>query len=349
MLYFFRLYTTSFHNSGIPVFNMNILPVTTALLLALTVAQKGFAQAAADDSCLNETATQVWINEAEFIMGDNALYQEEGPAHKVSLDGFWIDAHEVSNSQFAAFVEATGYLTVAERTPNPADWPADVPENFLKPGSVLFTPPEPGQAATNWWSWVPGTNWRHPDGPNSSIRGKDNYPVVHVAYEDAQAFANWAGRSLPTEAQFELAALGRRNAVFPWGGNELAPHGQHQANTWQGSFPQHNSAEDGHHGLAPVGCFGANDYGAYDLIGNVWEWTSNWYYPEHNKHDSDNPTGPTLEQSINTAASAVPEKVIKGGSYLCAENYCLRFRPAAREAQDTGLGTSHIGFRTVKN
>ncbi len=349
MRYFLRLLHSLFYNLGIPGFNMNILPVTAALLLALTAAQKSFAQAASDDSCLNEPAGQVWVNEAEFIMGDNSHYPEEGPAHKVSVRGFWIDAHEVSNAQFATFVDATHYVTVAERIPNPADWPADVPEDFLKPGSVLFTPPEPGQAATNWWSWVPGTDWRHPDGPGSSIRGKDLYPVVHVAYEDAQAYANWAGRSLPTEAQFELAARGKSNAVFPWGGNELAPHGQHQANTWQGNFPMNNNAEDGHQGLAPVGCFGANDYGAYDLIGNVWEWTSNWYYPTHNQDDSNNPTGPTLEQSINSASSAVPEKVIKGGSYLCAENYCLRFRPAAREAQDTGLGTSHIGFRTVKN
>jgi len=328
---------------------MKIFPITVGLLAALTAAPKGLAQAASDAMCLSEPIGQVWVNEAEFIMGDNSHYPEEGPAHKVSVQGFWIDAHEVSNAQFATFVDASNYVTVAERAPDPNDWPADVPEDFLKAGSVLFTPPEPGQSAANWWSWVPGTDWRHPDGPGSSIRGKDHYPVVHVAYEDAQAYATWAGRSLPTEAQFELAARGGRNTIFPWGSNELAPHGQHQANTWQGNFPMNNNAEDGHQGLAPVGCFGANDYGAYDLIGNVWEWTSNWYYPAHNEHASDNPTGPTLEQSINSAASAVPEKVIKGGSYLCAENYCLRFRPAAREAQDTGLGTSHIGFRTVKN
>ena len=323
--------------------------ITAGLLIALMTVQAAFAQTASDDMCLSNPGGQVWVNEAEFVMGDDTLYREEGPAHKVSVRGFWIDAHEVSNAQFATFVDETDYVTVAERMPNPADWPADIPEEFLKAGSVLFTPPEPDQHATSWWSWEPGTNWRHPDGPGSSILGKDHYPVVHVAYEDAQAYAKWVGRSLPTEAQFELAARSRRNTAFPWDGNELAPHGQHQANTWQGHFPKENSAEDGHHGLAPIGCFGANDYGAYDLIGNVWEWTSNWYYPKHNRNDSDNPEGPTLEQSISGASSAVQEKVIKGGSYLCAENYCLRFRPAAREAQDTGLGTSHIGFRTVKN
>ena len=328
---------------------MRRLSTATGLLSLLLMTQTALSQTVSDGICLDNLGGQVWVNEAEFIMGDDTLYSEEGPAHRVYLRGFWIDAHEVSNSQFTAFVEDTGYLTVAERLPEPADWPEGVADEFLKAGSILFTPGELGQPAASWWSWVPGTDWQHPDGPDSSVLGKGHYPVVHVAFEDAQAYADWVGRSLPTEAQFELAARSRRDTTFPWDGNELAPNGQHQANTWQGHFPEENSAEDGHHGLAPVGCFGANDYGAYDLIGNVWEWTSNWYYPGHNRSDTDNPAGPTLKKSSRVGGSAAPEKVIKGGSYLCAENYCLRFRPAAREAQDTGLGTSHIGFRTVKN
>ncbi len=328
---------------------MKYFSITTGLLVLLTTSQTGFAQTLATQQCLEKPGGQVWVNGAEFVMGDDSLYREEGPAHRVSLSGFWIDAHEVSNAQFANFVAETGYLTVAERAPDPADWPSDAAKDLLKAGSVLFTAPKPGQQATNWWSWVPGTNWRHPDGPNSSLDGREHYPVIHVAYEDAQAYANWAGRSLPSEAQFELAASSQRNTVFPWDGNDLAPHGQHHANTWQGRFPMENNAEDGHRGLAPVGCFGANDFGAYDLIGNVWEWTSNWYAPEHNPSDSDNPRGPSRQQSLSSVGDSAAVRVIKGGSYLCAENYCLRYRPAARQAQDTGLGTSHIGFRTVSN
>jgi len=210
-------------------------------------------------------------------------------------------------------------------------------------------PPAPGDEVTNWWAWVPGTDWRHPEGPESSIAGKDDYPVIHVSYADAQAYASWAGRSLPTEAQFELAARSNHEGLFAWDPDELAPHGHHRANTWQGEFPLHNDAEDEHAGLAPVGCFDANDYGAYDLIGNVWEWTSNWYAENHLPDAMENPAGPTRENSYSRTHGSFPVKVIKGGSYLCAENYCLRFRPAARQAQDTGLGTSHIGFRTVLN
>jgi formylglycine-generating enzyme len=321
----------------------------SALFILLTAGQSGIAQSHSASQCVDDMGASVWVNGADFVMGDDTLYSEEGPVHRVSVDGFWIDAHEVTNVQFASFVEETDYVTVAERTPDPADWPNDVSEDLLRAGSVVFTPGESGQDPADLWSWIPGTNWRHPYGPDSGIEGKDHYPVIHVAFEDAEAYASWAGRSLPTEAQFELAARSRRNTVFPWDGNELAPHGQHHANTWQGIFPLEDKAEDGHQGLAPVGCFGANDYGAYDLIGNVWEWTSNWYSPQHNPIDAINPAGPTLQQSLGWAAEGVPAKVIKGGSYLCAENYCLRFRPAAREAQDNGLGTSHIGFRTVMN
>lgn len=338
--------------------NINIARFTTCTLFFFAQLASGQSTSGHDShasqSCLadigtKEKAAQVWIDSAEFIMGDSATYPEEGPAHKVSVSGFWIDTHEVTNGQFAQFVEETGYVTVAERDPDPADWPADVPAEFLKPGSVLFTPPAPGEPVTNWWSWVDGTNWRHPDGPESSIVGRENYPVIHIAFEDAQAYAKWAGRSLPTEAQFELAAHSKHDGQFAWEGNELAPHGHHHANTWQGSFPVQNKPEDGHAGLAPVGCFDANEYGVHDLIGNVWEWTSNWYYPQHNPADADNPQGPSQQESYSSNHGPAIARVIKGGSYLCAENYCLRFRPAAREAQDSGLGTSHIGFRTVLN
>lgn len=300
-------------------------------------------------SCLEEQVDEAWVEGAEFIMGEDSTYKEEGPAHAVSVSGFWIDTHEVTNAQFAKFAEEMAYITVAEKSPDPADWPADVPAEFLQPGSVLFVPPVAGQPAQNLWSWVAGTNWRHPDGPDSHIVGKDRYPVIHIAFEDAEAYAKWAGRSLPTEAQFELAARNKRDSLFAWDGNELAPDGHHHANTWQGSFPIEHKSEDGHVGLAPVGCYESNDYGVYDLIGNVWEWTSNWYYPEHDPNDFLNPTGPLQQESVSSNHGSSVARVIKGGSYLCAENYCLRFRPAAREAQDSGLGTSHIGFRTVLN
>ncbi len=299
-----------------------------------------------NESCLIKIGSQVYIDGASFIMGDNNTYYEEGPSHEVTLSGFWIDAHEITNSQFAEFVSETGYTTVAERIPDPKDWPG-VPPEFLKPGSTLFIKPEIRDNNPSWWSYVEGVNWRHPDGPESSIEGRDYFPVVHVAWEDAKAYARWAGRLLPTEAQFELAARSKRHTSYPWDGNELAPEGHHHANTWQGEFPNENTAEDQHAGIAPVGCFKPNDFGAYDLIGNVWEWTSNWYLPRHNPLDKLNPVGPNMTQSQNYSYTLTPLRVIKGGSFLCAPNYCIRYRPAARQAADTGLGTSHIGFRTV--
>ena len=332
---------------------MNVVATGSILLTLFFFAHSTVGQSIVDphssSSCLADLGSQVWIDSTEFVMGDDSTYREESPAHQVSVSGFWIDIHEVTNGQFAKFVEETRYITVAERSPNPADWPAGVPADFLKAGSVLFTPPTKGRPADNWWSWVAGANWRNPDGPDSNIVGKDNYPVIHIAFEDAEAYANWAGRSLPTEAQFELAARNKRNNRFAWDGNELAPNGHHHANTWQGKFPTQNEPEDGYLGLAQVGCYEANDYGVYDLIGNVWEWTSNWYYPRHNPANSLNPAGPAQQESYSSNHGEAVARVIKGGSYLCAENYCLRFRPAAREAQDSGLGASHIGFRTVNN
>ena len=303
----------------------------------------------AAQQCREPSNQQVWIEGGRFTMGDNNTYQEEGPEHLVELDGFWIDAHEITNAQFVAFVKETGYVTVAERMPNPAEIPGAPPE-MLQPGSVTFTPPNQGGQLTTWWSYTPGANWQQPDGPGSSIAGKDHYPVVHIAFEDAQRYAQWAGRQLPTEAQYEFAARSQREREhYAWGGNELAPGGKYQANTWQGLFPFHNSEEDGYVGIAPVSCYAANDYGAYDLIGNVWEWTANWYAPGHNPDDNHNPQGPAQQDSYDKNNAGFPVRVIKGGSYLCAPNFCMRYRPAARHAQDTGLGSGHIGFRTVLN
>jgi len=293
---------------------------------------------------------QVWIEGGQFVMGDDSTYAEEAPAHGVSVSGFWIDVHEVTNAQFARFVKETGYVTVAETKPSTYTIAAaEIPDAMGQPGSIVFSPPADGQSLRYWWNWVPGAYWRHPEGLGSTIEGRDNYPVVHIAYEDAAAYAQWAGRSLPTEAQFELVARNRRDSRFAWEGNLLAPGGHHHANTWQGDFPLQDTAEDGHRGLAPVGCYDANDYGVFDMIGNVWEWTGNWYFPGHRLVEPPDPQGPELHESYSPDHPGAPVKVIKGGSYLCAESYCLRFRPAARQAQETGLGTSHIGFRTVLN
>jgi formylglycine-generating enzyme required for sulfatase activity len=297
--------------------------------------------------CLENLGEQVWIEGGTFTMGSEDFYREEGPTHQVTVDGFWIDTHEVTNAQFAKFVNETGYVTVAERVPNLEEIPGAPPE-MLKPGSAIFTPPNTGGKITSWWSYMPGASWKHPRGPESNIEGKELYPVVQIAFEDAQAYARWAGRELPTEAQYEFAARSKQeNQVYAWDGDKVALQGKHMANTWQGFFPVNNSKEDGYEGIAPVGCYDANQYGAYDLIGNVWEWTANWYAPKHNPNDTDNPKGPKKEQSYDKNNPGFPVRVIKGGSFLCAPNFCARYRPAARHAQDTGLGADHIGFRTV--
>lgn len=302
-----------------------------------------------NNHCLENIGKQVWIEGRTFTMGSEDFYREERPIHQVAVDGFWIDAHEVTNAQFAKFVEDTNYVTVAERQPKPDDFPGAPPE-MLKPGSSTFLAPTSGGHITSWWTYTPGANWKHPSGPDSTIKGKNNYPVVHIAFEDAQAYANWVGRELPTEAQFELAARSKKEKqIYAWGGDKIAPKGKYMANTWQGFFPVSNSKEDGYVGAAPVGCFDANEYGAYDLIGNVWEWTANWYAPKHNPKDQVNPKGPNKKESYDKNNPGFPVRVIKGGSFLCAPNFCARYRPAARHAQDTGLGADHIGFRTVLN
>lgn len=281
-----------------------------------------------------------------FLMGSNLHYREEQPPRYATVSGFWIDRTEVTNAQFAAFVAATGYKTVAERGLDAKDFP-DLPPEALVPGSmVFFEPPKSVQVRdiNDWWRYVPGADWRHPNGPGTSIAGKDNHPVVQVAYADAEAYAKWAGRSLPTEAEWEYAARGGLNGKdFAWG-DDQTPDGQWMANSWQGFFPYEDDKEDGYHGTAPVGCFPPNGYGLFDMIGNAWEWASDWYAPGHNFADGDvDPKGP----ADMTKTVGGPVRVIKGGSWLCAPNYCARYRPSARQPQEADLGASHIGFRTI--
>ena len=307
-----------------------------------------------NDPSLSLKEGMVWIPGGTFTMGSNDAYQEERSEHKVTIDGFWIDQYEVTNAQFARFVEETGYVTVAEQVPNPESIQG-APEEMFKPGSVVFTPPKSNVGSRadmlQWWSYVPGANWKHPEGPNSDIEGKENYPVVHIAFKDAEAYAKWAGRELPTEAQFEFAAASKRDGeMVAWGGSgPVSYEGEYKANTWQGVFPVENTEEDGYAGIAPVGRYAANGYGTYDLIGNVWEWTADWYVPFHGTEAAVNPAGPSEEDSRNLRQDPFPLRVVKGGSFLCSPDFCRRYRPSARHAQDTGIGSNHIGFRTVLN
>jgi formylglycine-generating enzyme len=300
----------------------------------------------------------ITVPAATFRMGSDEHYPEEAPAHLVQVDGFSISPTAVTNEQFAAFVEATGYVTVAERPLDPADYPG-APAQNLVPGSLVFTM-TPGPVdlrhLSQWWTWTPGASWRHPEGPRSSIDGRLDHPVVHVAFEDAEAYAAWAGEELPTEAEWEYAARGGEDGrAFAWG-DEAVPEGRYLANFWQGDFPWRNSEADGFAGTAPVGSFPPNGFGLYDMAGNVWEWTTDWYAQRH-PDDADkpccvpsNPRGPDIESSFDPHQPQfrIPRKVIKGGSFLCADNYCQRYRPAARRPQMVDTGMSHVGVRTVK-
>jgi sulfatase modifying factor 1 len=296
-----------------------------------------------------DTAGMVFIPGGAFAMGSERHQPEERFTHIVRVDGFWIDRHEVTNAQLRQFVEATGYRTLAERGLDP-NTHANLPDEVLVPGSVVFIQPTDvrgGGRVTQWWQYIPGANWRHPAGPGSTVTGSENHPVVHVAYEDALAYARWRGRELPTEAQWEFAARGGRDGEDEWS-SAFDVNGKPIANTWQGIFPVLNSNDDGYAGTAPVGCFKANGYGLYDMIGNVWEWTSDWYRPGHPREPAVNPTGPELI-SLRLGTGQMATRVIKGGSYLCASNYCTRYRPAARQPQEVDLSAAHLGFRTVLN
>ena len=296
-----------------------------------------------------------WIAGGDFLMGSDRHYAEERPAHWVSVDGFWMDRYAVTNQEFAAFVADTGYVTLAERVPDAADYPGVKPE-LLRAASVVFERPPHGSEPRNpydCWRYVADADWRHPLGRGRGPECHPRHPAVHIACEDAEAYARWAGKDLPTEAEWELAARGGlEGAEYAWG-DELMPGGRAMANTWQGSFPEENLLIDGYEGTAPVGSFPPNGYGLYDMIGNVWEWTGDWYV-EHWKNaggasDQVNPRGGTWEQSMDPRSPEfrVGRKVVKGGSYLCAPGYSRRYRPAARMAQPVDIATCHVGFRCV--
>ena len=301
-----------------------------------------------------ETAS---IAGGEFLMGSNDAYPEERPARRVRIESFAIDRYPVTNAQYARFVDETGYVTVAERPIDPALYPGAIPE-LCVPGSLVFTPtdgPVDLRDWSQWWRWTPGACWRRPLGPESSIGALMDHPVVHVALEDTEAYAQWAHKTLPSEAQWEFAARGGLDgAMFTWG-DEMVPEGRVMANTWQGEFPWQNLLLDGYERTSPVGSFPANGYGLYDMAGNVWEWTSDWYSPTPSAPQ----TSPCcaapparaarIEESYDPRQPAIkiPRKVVKGGSHLCAPNYCLRFRPAARSPQMVETAMSHLGFRCV--
>jgi formylglycine-generating enzyme len=306
--------------------------------------------------CLTDV-DMVHIPGGSFRMGSDRHYAEEAPAHRVTVDAFRMDRTPVTNRQFKAFVKATGHITFAEIPPDPKDYPGALP-HMLYAGSLVFSPPSHRVDLRNWrqwWTYLKGANWRYPYGPQSNINNLENHPVVHVAFSDAHAYAKWAGKDLPTEAEWEFAARGGLDgAEFAWG-DELTPGGKHVANTWQGEFPQQNLCEDGFVRTSPVGAFPPNGYGLHDMIGNVWEWTTDWYSA---KHEADGPKaccipenprgGPeTASYDPSLPDIRIPRKVLKGGSHLCAPNYCRRYRPAARHAEPVDTSTSHVGFRCV--
>jgi formylglycine-generating enzyme required for sulfatase activity len=288
-------------------------------------------------------------------MGSNEHYPEEAPVHRARVDGLWIDRFQVTNRSFGAFVEETGHVTVAERPLDPADFPGAPPENLV-PGSLVFTmtrAPVDLRHLNQWWTWTPGASWRRPEGSRSSTEGREDHPVVHVAYEDTEAYATWAGKALPTEAEWEFASRGGlEGATYVWGDKPEQP-GERLANYWHGDFPWR--AEPGYGGTTPVGSFPPNGYGLHDMAGNAWDWTVDWYGVGH-PEDADksccvpqNPRGASIDESYDPAQPQfrVPRKVIKGGSFGCADSYCMRYRPASRRPQMIDTGMSHIGFRCV--
>jgi len=305
----------------------------------------------------------VWIPGGEFSMGANdppemnevgmQATTDARPIHRVYVDGFYMDKTDVTNTQFAKFVRATGYVTVAERIPRAQDFPGAPPENLVV-GSVVFTPPKrpvPLDDHFQWWSYRKGANWRHPSGPTSNLKGKENYPVVQVAYEDAEAYATWAGKRLPTEAEWEFAARGGlAGEPFVWG-NTFRPNGKWMANTHQGHFPDTDTGEDGYTGISPVAQYPPNRYGLYDMAGNVWQWTSDWYRPDYYRElariggVTRNPQGPTAP--YDPSEPGQPKKVHRGGSYLCTDQYCSRYIVGTRGKGEISTGTNHLGFRCV--
>lgn len=336
----------------------------TVLLVSSCEQKPGATSSVTQKIPSQKISGMVWIPGGTFVMGtdETEAYDHERPAHQVSVTGFWMDESEVTNRQFKEFIDATGYVTVAEKKPkwedlqkqSPPGTPAPA-DSLLVPGALVFTPP--GRPVTlndysQWWRWSPGTNWRHPDGPGSNLEGKMDYPVIHVAFEDAEAYCEWAGKRLPTEAEWEFASrAGAQQQRYAWG-NDLKHHGRFMANTFQGSFPNHDSAEDGYPSLAPVKSFPPNAYGLYDMIGNVWEWTSDWYHVGYFKELARssvtvNPRGPEKPYDPNEPYAI--KRVSKGGSFLCADDYCINYRPSARQGTAFDSGMSNLGFRCVKD
>lgn len=313
----------------------------------------------------NPPAGMVWIPGGEFSMGcEDPRRKPHGgpdammdarPVHRVFVDGFWMDSTEVTNEQFAEFVSATRYLTVAERAPKAEDYPNAPPENLVA-GSIVFAPTNVAVPLDNhyrWWSYMKGANWRHPTGPDSSLEGRGKFPVVHIAYEDASAFAQWAGKRLPTEAEWEFAARGGQSGKdYVWG-DEFRPDDKWMANIWQGRFPMLDEATDGFAGLAPVGQFPANAYGLHDLAGNAWEWCSDWYRADYYAELAAlgevavNPQGPP--SSLDPAEPNEPKRVHRGGSFLCSDQYCTRYMLGTRGKGEVTTGSNHLGFRCVKS
>jgi formylglycine-generating enzyme len=299
----------------------------------------------------------VWVPGGTFRMGSNDHYPEEAPVHRVAVDGFWIDRTPVTNRQFKQFVNATGHVTTAQLIPDPKDYPGARRE-MLYAGSLVFLPPAHVTDLrdwSQWWTFMKGANWRRPYGPKSNIKSLDDHPVVHVSYGDALAYAKWAGKNLPTEAEWEFAARGGLDGEeYAWG-NAFVPDGKPMANTWQGSFPVQNLCEDGFERTSPVMTFPPGGYGLYDMIGNVWEWTADWWSSKHEAEAPkpccipQNPRGGPESASLDSRLPniRIPRKVLKGGSHLCAPNYCRRYRPAARHAEPIDTSTSHVGFRCI--
>jgi len=298
------------------------------------------------------------IEGGDFAMGSNDFYPDEGPARRVSVDGFWISPHAITNDQFAAFVEATGYVTVAEVPPDASLYPGAPSENLV-PGGLVFNMTAGAvdlRDYSQWWAWTPGADWRHPAGPNSSVEGLGDHPVVQVSYDDARAYCDWSGLDLPTEAEWEFAARGGLDgATFTWG-NDDPQETEPLANTWQGGFPFENSELDGWTRTAPVGSYPPNGFGLYDMAGNVWEWTEDWFGSGRDATPTppsccapDVPRGGTLVSSYDPQQPdiPIPRKVVKGGSHLCTPQYCYRYRPAARQPQMVDTAMSHLGFRPI--
>jgi formylglycine-generating enzyme required for sulfatase activity len=306
--------------------------------------------AAANPNDHSWTNGMKWIPGGTFQMGSEEGQPDEKPIHEVTVDGFWMDTYELTNEEFEKFIKATGYVTIAERKPKQRDFP-DAPPEALVPGSIVFTPP-PGEVPLHnhmaWWRYVPGANWRHPEGPESTIKGREKQPVVQVAWFDAMAYAKWAGKRLPTEAEWEFAARGgKEKLTYTWG-NEKTPEGKWLANIWQGSFPNGNTLQDGFKLQSPVGSFAPNGYGLYDMAGNVWEWTSDWYMPDYYaKSPKQNPQGP--QESYDPNEPGVWKRITRGGSYLCTEVYCWGYRPAMRMKTSPDTGLNHTGFRCVRS